>query len=107
MFVTFLGRGKANTPAHVDAQVHVKSVGSSATRGEAGAYMEYLTFGGKVTTIRDPAQDDNQVRSFSLLRRRCQRHELIQTLARHPLPYYGGGNLRDLAGDGRWICQMQ
>ena len=75
--VTFLGGGKVNTPVHVDAQVHVPSVGSSAIKGEAGAYIEYLTFGGRVIRMRDSAQDDSQVRSFSLPRRRYLRHELI------------------------------
>ena len=86
MFVTFLGGGKINTPPHVDAQVHVKSVGSSDTRGEAGAYLEYMTFGGTMTFMRDPAQDDRQVRSLSLLGE-VLAHELIQPPARHPLPY--------------------
>lgn len=76
MFITFLGGGKVVTPVYIDLQVPESSVGSSATAGEAGAYVEYMTFGGQVIRIRDPAQDDDQVRSFSLLRWRCQRHQL-------------------------------
>lgn len=83
--MTFLGGGKVTTPPDVDAQMHV-DVDGSDTKGEAGRYIEYKTFGGKVSFSHDPAQDDSQVRTFGLLRKFLA-HELIQSLARHPLPY--------------------
>lgn len=68
MFVTFLGGRKSHTPPHIDAQVHGQSVSSSGTKGEAGAYMQYMTFGGTVSLPRETTENDKQVCSVSLLR---------------------------------------
>lgn len=58
IYLTFLSKGGTNTPESIkSAAVGTSRVG----KGESGAYLEQLLFGGCMVTMRNPAEGDEQV----------------------------------------------
>ena len=64
VFVTFLGRGSIKTPPELGAK---KTFEPEMTRPEAGRYVEKAVFGGLISPMRNPAEDDDQVSPHFLL----------------------------------------
>ena len=59
IFVTYLDKGRSNTPPRIRAEVGGYS---REDMGEAGRYLETTLFGGTLEYYRDHAMDDSQVR---------------------------------------------
>ena len=59
MLVTFLTKGRTNTPPHIRPEVEPES--SKKNIGEAGRYLEEVIFGGTLAYYRDNPLDNSQV----------------------------------------------
>lgn len=79
VFVTFLGRGKTDTPP----DVHILL---DATTGEAGWYLEKLIFGGVISVYRNDAEYKEQVCSNLPALVDNIAYELIHPPGRHMCP---------------------
>ena len=62
VFITFLGTGRFKTPPRMDDLTGSKARNSQLERGEAGRKLESLVFGGRVYVLRNPEEDEDQVR---------------------------------------------
>lgn len=82
IFVTSLGpTGKTRTPPHIRGSEE----GDDPT-GEAGRYIENLIFGGRVIIIRNNAEGEGQVCSYSPTLMGGLAYELTHSLGRHMFP---------------------
>lgn len=86
VFVTFLGQGKIKTPPDVGAN---KTFEPDTAKAEAGRYMEKAVFGGLISPMRNPKEDDLQVSLHSLALSEVVACELIDCLGRRTTPRHG------------------
>lgn len=77
IFINFLGRGQRNTP---ESMADPSSDTSQASKGEAGAYLEYLMFGGRLLHLRNHAEGDEQVCPYMHLLAGGEAYELTLNL---------------------------
>lgn len=98
VFVTFLGQGKIHTPPDVGAKKNFEPVMGEP---EAGRYVEKAVFGGLISPMRDPAEDDSQVSQHLPALSEVVARELMDCLGRRTTPRYRQSRLRDQAGSDR------
>lgn len=97
VFVTFLGQGTIDTPPDIGAQKTFELI----TKPEAGRYVEKAVFGGLVSPLRNPDEDDNQVNPHLLALVKVVACELIDCLGRRTTPRHGQWCQTDQAGNDR------
>lgn len=62
LFITFLGKGQFLTPPNMIDLEGPMARNSHFENGEAGQHLEFLVFGGRVYILRNPEEDEDQVR---------------------------------------------
>lgn len=87
VFVTFLAQGQIGTPPDVGAPKTFELEGM--TKPEAGRYVEKAVFGGLITPMRNPEEDDEQVSPQLLTLVGVVACELIDCLGRRTPPRHG------------------